>query len=259
MPHGDILEIKLKAPRAFEDWVESQEMTYDGNGRSELYHDETITQNGITEAEPTNYCCNFSSLNHLLRPGEKEIEVKVEMEDDDQVLDDGTVVKRQVITKSHFAIPHISPHENESGLSERLVKVEIEEDVMELSAGISDLGDLDPGLVSSKTHVSKEAGYFSDCSHGEKIPFERKITKTVITYLGQKQRLMNNPSPIRLPKSFCVESPKYTISSQKMLSDSISIPNDLSMEAGLIVNQALNAAIEQIRTESLHLGSHLFT
>ena len=186
-----------KAPTAFEDWVESHEMSYNGHkvvGRPEREESED-------QPEDMNI--------HPRLPGvDDNLELRVDIEDDERTLDDGTTVRRQIVTRRHI-VPSTNTSANESpsiDAGEKVVFVEIEEDILELPPGIADPGDADN--LASRTSVSESQECLPDG-----VPVHRKVTRTIV-----------------------------------VPADSVS--PDLDKEAEKMVNMAVNAALNEMKTSS---------
>ena len=191
--------------RNFEEWVERREMKMDGTPRvqsQESKEEEVIGGDG---------------------------EVRVEMEDDDHVLQDGRSVKRLIVTRSHMLMKGAE----ESPLGKRrevLVKVEVEEDVLELPPDFTE--DMDSEEASTKTYVSNEEGVLRG-EDGE-VPFERRITRTVVQLKDQPTIHPIAYNTIKLPPSLQhLQVPHYS-------------GDAASLKAQVLVDDAMHQALDFI-------------
>ena len=148
---------------SFEDWVEHKEMSYsDPSKRQRLMHENSKE-------------VVASDVRKETRDG--ELDLKIEIDEDETMSDDGTLVRRQVITRRHVypvtEITTIDGVEADSKTTEKLVKVEVEEDILELPPGVDDSADQEN--LATRTSVTE-----SDEVTGDNVPLHRKVTRTVI-------------------------------------------------------------------------------
>ena len=230
-------------PQNFEEWVERSEMAYDSNGKSREVRSLMSQDSNSKDDGDMLEGRKVASAEDLLEAGEKEIEVRVEMEDDDHCLQDGRSLKRLVITRSHIALsnPDTSPL---GKVHERLAKVEIEEDILELPSGIQDAGDIDPACANTKTYVYKESGHLSDRHLGHSIPFERSITTTVVSLADHPSQHPIVYNPMKLPKYLHGLGVHYDTG-----------PHDsISMKADVFVDEVIHQALDFINERNKSIG-----
>lgn len=148
---------------SFEDWVEHKEMSYrDPSKRERLMHENSKEVVACESRKQTI---------------DGELDLKIEIDEDEKMLDDGTLIRRQVITRRHVypvtEITTIDGVEADWKTTEKLVKVEVEEDILELPPGVDDSADQEN--LATRTSVAESEEVTEDG-----VPLHRKVTRTVI-------------------------------------------------------------------------------
>lgn len=163
---------------SFEDWVGRNEMSC-AEPVADVYAEEhdgmmTTVSYDIREDEPD---VPVDAVVHR-ETIEGEEEVRIELDDDEQTLDDGTVLQRQTITKNYIRpmtnVTLTDGIETDWLTTDRIVRIEIEETILALPHGVtSDLderSDLDTRVEVSECEEQLEDG----------TPVRRKITRTTV-------------------------------------------------------------------------------
>ena len=176
---------------AFEDWVEQREMDY--NQQPAEYPtlelgggDGIVAENGISAVEGEDDI-RWETV-------EGEAELRVELNDSEETLDDGTTVRRQTVTRhrvcpvSDVLIINGVSTERRRG-TDRLLDVSIEEDVLVLPPGVED-PDLSDDLRTT-TDVEEVEESLDDGT-----PVHRRITTTTIVPAVHDFPLSSEPSEL---------------------------------------------------------------
>lgn len=145
---------------SFEDWVQHKEMSYsDPSKRERLTHE------------------NSKEVVACKQTIDGELDLKIEIDEDEKMMDDGTLIRRQVITRRHVypvtEVTTIDGVESDWKTTEKLVKVEVVEDILELPPGVDDSADQEN--LATRTSVTESEEVTED-----DVPLHRKVTRTVI-------------------------------------------------------------------------------
>lgn len=148
---------------SFEDWVERKEMgCSDPSRRAMLTHENSKE---LVAGEVRTQTING------------ELDLRIEIDEDEAVTDDGTLIRRQVITRRHVCpvteITMVGGVESDRRNTDRLVKVEVEEDILELPPGVDESADQEN--LATRTSVSE-----SDETLPDGVPLHRRVTRTTI-------------------------------------------------------------------------------
>lgn len=148
---------------SFEDWVERKEMgRSDPSKRATLIHENSKE---LVAGEVRTQTING------------ELDLRIEIDEDEVVTDDGTLIRRQVITRRHVCpvteITMVGGVESDRRNTDRLMKVEVEEDILELPPGVDESADQEN--LATRTSVSE-----SDETLPDGVPLHRRVTRTTI-------------------------------------------------------------------------------
>jgi len=151
---------------AFEDWVEQREMSYKESAPEVQLANSLEHVNGYEEG---------TEISREVVEG--ELEIRIEMDDDEEFRDDGSKVYRQTVTRRHVCpvseIVIVNGVPTKCHTNDRLVAVQIEEDLLVLPHGVAS-----PDESDNLTTVT-------DCCETEDqlpdgTPVHRKVTTTVV-------------------------------------------------------------------------------
>lgn len=166
----------------FEDWVQRREMSYQDDKQHQL---ESVfqpqQQDDVTDSD------EISQRDVI----EGDIEVRVDIKDSEEVQADGTTVTRQIVTRRRVC--PITEYLTVNGVrtcaqtTDRLINVEIDEDVLVLPAGGSD--DISDDMMT-ETKVTVQDDQLDDGT-----PVQRRVTTT--TVLSQQKQDNNDDVEIQ--------------------------------------------------------------
>ena len=151
---------------AFEDWVEQREMSSKESAPEVQLPNLIDSENGYVEG---------AEISHEVVEG--EIEVRVEMDDGEEVRDDGSRVFRQTVTRRHVC--PVSEYTTVNGVAtksftnDRLIGVHIEEDLLVLPPGVASPDDSDN--LTTVTDCRETDDQLPDGT-----PVHRTVTTTVV-------------------------------------------------------------------------------
>lgn len=193
---------------AFEDWVEQREM---GFGDPATNVEQALPDSSL-------YGNEYDDVGAISRETvEGDIEIRVEVDDSEETLEDGSTVHRQIVTRRRicpvselFIVNDVAT----KGLTtDKVIDIEIEEDILVLPSGVASPDESDN--LETTTEVSETEDKLPDGT-----PVRRKVVTTVVR-----------------PKSVTSQQPEDGVS-------------DIDQRAELIVNQSVEAALEEVRTDS---------
>jgi len=177
---------------AFEDWVEQRQMDYNQQPPECLVSEldgGVAAENGLFNVEGEDDI-RWETV-------EGEAELRVELDDSEETLDDGTTVRRQTVTRhrvcpvSDVLIINGVSTEHRRG-TDRLLDVSIEEDILVLPPGVED-PDLSDDLRTT-TDVEEVEESLDDGT-----PVHRRITTTTIVPAAHDVPPSSEPSELAFP------------------------------------------------------------
>lgn len=267
---------------AFEDWVEQREMDFNQQPAaetSELVVDASAAaateENGISAVE------GEDSIRWEMVEGEAEL--RVELHDSEDTLDDGTTVRQQTVTRrrvcpvSDVLIVNGVSTECRRG-TDRLLDVSIEEDILVLPPGVDD-SDLSSDLrtttnvqerkesledgtpvyhrITTTTivpadYVSPSSEHSDAANHITGLELDPSSTQTDPTAVQFEHSELKQPAT-GLDNGSCERAePATGLESTGGFSEPAETPTDSDIErqAEEVVAQSLEAALQEIRTTS---------
>ena len=147
---------------SFEDWVEKKEMAYKDDTNGESGAGDTNSEEDIVRTETI----------------EGEVELRIEVTDSEETLDDGTILRKEIITRRRIQpvteIVVVDGVQTESRtIDEKIIDVEIEENILVLPFGVANPDESD----ELETSTSEEA--FNELTP-DGIPIRRMVITTTI-------------------------------------------------------------------------------